>query len=105
MSKEDLAESLRAIKEIEDGKGDDEEKEVTTEDQIKEFFKQVKHSGFNLTTSYSILKEILTKNNGAEMVSETGNYKMESGHWDKLPMKEIKGLLGFYIINFIAGSD
>lgn len=103
MSQEDMAKNIKLFKEIQDSKDEDEVEEVTE----KDFLSQVLKAGFNLNVSYTILKELLIqKNNGAEMVSEEGtHYKLESGHWDKLPMKEIRGLLAFYIVNFIAGSD
>lgn len=105
MTPAEIAENVKAFAEIQAAQGEAEEVEDSKEEQIKEFFKQVKATGFDLNTSYSLLKEILLSHNGAVMVSDSGDYKMEKGHWNKLPMKEIKGLLGFYIINFIAGLD
>lgn len=108
MSAEQIEASFKALNESKAKQEDSVEvKEVSVEERMKEFFEQVRSSGFDLSNSYSLLKDILLqKNNGAQMVTESGSkFKMESGHWDKLPMKEIKGLLGFYIINFIAGLD
>jgi len=85
---------------------EDSKEEDSIEKQIETFLSQVKSSGFNLTTSYAILKDLLTQKKGNTlMISEEGSFKMESGHWDKLPMLEIKRLLGFYIVNFIDGSS
>lgn len=108
LDKETLAATLQ-LASLDGGsaKPEEEQSEPTIEDQVKDFLKQVKTSGFNLTTSYGILKEILTQKKGgsAKMIADGETFKMESGHWDNIPMKEIKNLLGFYIRNFIDSSD
>lgn len=83
------------------------ETEESVEKRIETFLAQVKSSGFNLTTSYTILKELLTqKKSNTKMIADgQAPFKMNSGHWDHLPMGEIKRLLGFYIVNFIDGSN
>lgn len=106
MSPEAIAAGVKALQEVEAAKDDDTEDVEDIDAQVAAFLQQVKSAGFNLTTSYTILKEILTKkNSGCNAITNDGSFKLESGHWDKLPMKEIKRLLGFYIINFIDGSD
>lgn len=106
LTPEAMAAALSVIQEKEAAKGNEANQEPSIEDQIETFKQQIKSSGFNLTTSYTILKDILTQNKGgAKMIAETGSFDLKSGHWDSLPMTEIKGLLAFYIINFIVGLD
>lgn len=105
MAPEAIAAGVKALQEVENAKAEDNGDE-SIDDQVAAFLNQVKSAGFNLTTSYSILRDILTqKNSGCKVITNDDEFKIESGHWDKLPMKEIKGLLGFYIVNFIDGSD
>lgn len=104
---EQLVAVMEANKKDESESKEDSKEEDSIEKQIETFLKQAKSSGFNLTTSYGILKELLTQRKAdTQMISDgQAPIKMESGHWDKLPMVEIKRLLGFYIVNFIDGSD
>jgi undecaprenyl pyrophosphate synthase len=81
-------------------------REEEAKEEVKAFNESVKDAGFNCTSSYGILKDILcAKKGGAKMLAENGEFDLASGHWDDIPMKEIKNLLGFYIVNFMDSSD
>ena len=103
----ETADAALKILESQEKENKDDSAEAPIEERVKEFLVQVKSAGFDTTSSYSILKEILCyKNSKAEIVSSIGSHMdIQTGHWDDFPMKEIRNLLGFYILNFIDSSD
>lgn len=81
-----------------------EEKDIN--ERIKDFLDKSKSSGFDLSLSYGILKDILcAKKGGAKLICDNNEFELQSGHWDDIPMSEIKNMLGFYIENFMDTSD
>ena len=60
-------------------------------------------SDMNLSSCYDILREILTHKKCGALLN--GEIELKTGHWDDIPMKELKRILGFYILNFIVSSD
>lgn len=82
---------------------DKDKKEDSEAEKIEQFLTQMKLTGFNPSSCYSILKDLVcVKKNPSKMVSNSGEFNIESGHWDDIPMKEVQRLLAFYVINFIG---
>lgn len=86
-----------------DAKPSAQEEEEDENQKIENFITQMKMSAFDPSNCYMILKDIICfKKNPSKIVSANGEFEIESGHWDKIPMTEVRRLLGFYVINFIG---
>jgi hypothetical protein len=82
------------------------EEEKSNDELVQEMLEQFQLTDFDFSQSYTILKDILcAKKGGATCVGDDGEFELKAGHWDDIPMSEIKRLLAFYFVNFINTSD
>jgi len=90
----------------EEPKKESQEEEKSIDDSVQEMLEQFQLTDFDFSQCYTILKDILcSKGGGVKCISENGQFDLKSGHWDDIPMSEIKRLLAFYFVNFINTSD